>query len=184
MTNKIDVETLLKHYSEGRISKQEFLYLHSLITQPQPQSQHPSYVKPSQDRSLMVLPPELNSKNHGVFHFVKTYHKSIVAFMGSLSILSTLAFNYSSNLGAHTNKAESMAVHQSLDKNASSEPKSMAKKDINSVAEYLLGDPIWEARNVNQFTTQWIALSNAQKQIVQSSQLSRNIAREITPCKI
>jgi len=156
MANSIDVETLLKHYTEGRITKQEFLQLHSLITQ--------------NEESIPIVtsryyPPPVASaehrKPHGMFHFVKTYLKTIVAFMGSLSILSTLAINYYHNYVANPAQ-HGPATVQGSQINDTGKPGN--PKDINSIAQFLISDPIWDARTVNQFTTQWIALSNAHKE--------------------
>ncbi|MCI0507103.1 MAG: hypothetical protein L0Z73_13480 [Gammaproteobacteria bacterium] len=41
MTNKIDLDTIAKEYAEGRISKEDFLYLHKMLTSPPAKKQSP-----------------------------------------------------------------------------------------------------------------------------------------------
>lgn len=163
MTNKIDVETLLKHYTEGRISKQEFLRLHSLITQPQEDEEIELPHFP-----MVLAPVEHNEEQHGVFQFVKTYLRSIVAFTGSLSILSTLAINYYHNFGTAPPRHEPEAVVKTLESRQTDLDRYSDKQDIKSLANALLNDPIWNARTVNQFTSHWIAMSDIQQELARS----------------
>jgi hypothetical protein len=195
----IDLETLLKHYTEGRISKKEFVHLHSLISQ----SKQPLQKKPPTRRILgrqpqvnppaktPVIPPaktpvnptaiapnELLPARGGVVHFFKSRYKSVMAFMGSLWIFATLAVNYFNGLSlpfladpASHSGPQTAIVHQSpvSKPNKLSRPQAVVQKDVKILAESLMREPIWETHSVNEFTSQWIRLSAQQKDKVKNT---------------
>lgn len=210
MNNQIDVETLLKHYSEGRISKQEFLHLHSLITQQQYQQQQYQQQQYEQQQyeqqnvqqqnyhqqeyqqqryqqqqylqeldaaqealqyfPMTIVPPEPDVRSGGMVHFVKTYLKSIVAFTGSLSIVSTLALNYYHHFIPNSAGREHETAQKYYSVNDFDKQNKQSKKDIFTLAESLMNNPIWDARAINRFTTQWVALSDTRKDLARKDQ--------------
>jgi hypothetical protein len=46
MANKIDLDTIAKEYAEGRISKEDFLYLHKMLTNPPGKKKSPAEPQP------------------------------------------------------------------------------------------------------------------------------------------
>jgi ketosteroid isomerase-like protein len=187
----IDLETLLKHYTEGRISKKEFVYLHSLISQSkqilpkkpapsrqlqnkQPQNKPPQYKQPQynqpQVNAQAIAPNELDAPP-GMWHFFKSRYKSVAAFMGSLWIFATLALNYfnGASLPFMADNRNHSQIVQQTPISTSSKPREIVKKDVKDMAESLTLEPIWEAHSVNEFTTQWITLSAHKKDIIRNT---------------
>ncbi|WP_455212747.1 hypothetical protein [Kaarinaea lacus] len=174
---QIDLETLLKHYTEGRISKKEFVYLHSLITQSKQAAQKkPSTAqkppgRPPTLHAQATSPNELGVPQSGMLHFFKSRYKSVVAFMGSLWIFATLAVNYTNGLSLPfiTDSGQQTAIVQPAPLSKPSKSRPLERKDVKIIAESLIEEPIWEAHSVNEFTTQWIMLSAQQKDKVKKT---------------
>jgi hypothetical protein len=182
----IDLETLLKHYTEGRISKKEFVYLHSLISQSKQSVQRKPPARRILGQQPQVAPPvnpnppaiatnELAPKHTGTVHFFKSRYKSVMAFLGSLWIFATLAVNYFNGLSlpfladsASPSGPQSAIVHQTAP-TSHNKPTQLVKKDVKLLAEALMREPIWETHFVNRFTTQWITLSAQQKDKVKNT---------------
>jgi len=175
----IDLETLLKQYTEGRISKKEFVHLHSLITQSKQPIQRPQKpptlrqkrIAPQQVHTRAPDPNEFHTAQSGVFHFFKSRYKSVMAFLGSLWIFATLAVNYFNGLSLPFLKdsGQPAAIVQQEPISKPPQPRPLVRKDVKLLAQSLVREPIWEAHSVNEFTTQWIMLSAQQKDKVKKS---------------
>lgn len=169
----IDLETLLKHYTEGRISKKEFVYLHSLITRAQQPARPKAKLNPRGGQTASANPTAgaLAPSNTGILQFLKSRYKSVAAFMGSLWLFATLAVNYLNGtplpFKAPDSEPQSGMVQQAPVSKPT--PRAATKKDIQMLAAALRDEPIWEAYAVNEFTTQWIMLSAQQKGAIKNA---------------
>jgi len=66
MANKIDLTTLAKEYAEGRISKEDFLYLHNMLSNPsvkQPTATKPRPPVLTADNEVRATPPARRPAN-------------------------------------------------------------------------------------------------------------------------
>ncbi|MCG6970706.1 MAG: hypothetical protein LJE85_13150 [Gammaproteobacteria bacterium] len=134
-----------------------------------PQNYRPQAHPQSHPQSMAA--GEITFPKTGIVHFFKSRYKSVMAFAGSLWIFATLAVNYYNGLSLPFRATESgpnsAIVQQAPLTKTQSRP--VTQKDIQPLAQALMEKPIWEAHDINEFTTQWIMLSAHKKDTLKNT---------------
>ena len=177
--SKIDLETLAKEYAAGRISREDFLYLHQMLTQQAQQRQatrQPVQRPPArQPVRQAVNPMAHNQQMHNqaqyqgnyahaapsgsVFSYVRRHHKEVVALLGTIGIFLSMYYNKIDTKPQETPGARVVVLQND---NAKSHGR-LRSEDVKLIAELIMEDNSWTRDLINDFIIQWDKLSLNEK---------------------
>ena len=180
---QLDLDKLAKHYAEGRISKEEFLYLHSLIArrakanlssdpnhsakQPHARARVSAAKKtaaPQQSVHQQQNHPEFDKPTLG--YYIKNHIKQLMAFAGTAGVLLTLYLDYNNKHLAEQPGAQLYSVQRPAESDISTRNRT---QDIQLLADMLLRDQTWNLDLINDFIIQWKKLSSFEKTTVKKA---------------
>jgi ketosteroid isomerase-like protein len=193
MARKIDLNTIAKEYAEGRISKEDFLYLHKMLssqqtgaTQPPPvlrtaaqQQAQRRTIRPGAGNQNHQQPPVLQPANHGTlppqFSPQATQEKSGGFFRyfrthhkEAVALLGTLGLFISMfyNKIDLTPPAENTARIVVVKESNEQHSPRIRTQDIKLIAQLMMEDNGWNSELIEDFKNQWNKLTeNEKKQI-------------------
>lgn len=176
--SKIDLETLAKEYAAGRISREDFLYLHQMLTQQAQQRQ--GNRKPVQRPPVQPAArrPAMNPNVHNqpriqgnyvqaaqpagsgsVFGYVRRHHKEVVALLGTIGIFLSMYYNKIDTKPQETPGARVVVLQSDNAK----KPARLRTEDVKLIAELITEDNNWSRELTNDFVNQWDKLTLNEK---------------------
>ena len=189
MARKIDLNTIAKEYAEGRISKEDFLYLHKMLSSQQANAQQAPPVltttaqqqanrrtiRPGNSEPEFQQPPVLHhpaspvattpnfipqhQQRGGIFRYFRTHHKEAVALLGTLGIFISMFYNKIDSSRPEEHTARVVVVK---DTNEQHSPR-IRTQDVKLIAQLMMEDNSWNTELINDFKSQWNKLSDNEK---------------------
>ena len=153
----LQVRWLNNHFAQGKISKEEFASLHSLIAHSEAEAQQSIGVVKS--KGVPRLHP-MTRRTLAQVRLFRTLAKVVnyLLVIAFVSVIYLVAENYQI-----TGTLPAFNL-EGLEKVLTQTPRKPLPSDIMLAAEALSGDSGWYNEHINQFASQWQALDQRQQQ--------------------
>jgi len=153
----LQVRWLNSHFAQGKISREEFASLFHLIAHSEAQAQH------SIETVKAKGVPRLHPMTRRILIQVRIF-KTLAKLINYLLVVALISFIYLVAENYQVTGSLPELSMKGFEKVLTQTPRKPLPSDIIQAAETLSGQSSWYEEHVNQFSSQWLALEENQRQ--------------------